>query len=507
MLIAVDPANHSAIPGAKAFDLPIFHLPWPMASRRPAVDKASPLSQHLRLPVVCVVTVDNQFVEDLGPELMPWFKIVLRETYEDLARWTRESHVQAVLLDIDTGDSDDERTYGGLPVLNELRRLNSEFVLISMSRSRTRSVEKQALEAGADAHFRSPVDISELRLTLVDLLRTRSEESARQSMREQAFENSRFQDFIGASESMRTVYDAIQQVAGSSVNVLVRGESGTGKELAARAIVALSPRANESYIRLNCAALPQELIESELFGSERGAFTGATEARPGQIELADGGTLFLDEIATLTLSLQTKLLRVLEDHMVQRLGGRTLRKIDFRLICATNENLEEMARTGRFREDLYYRIHVVPIQLPPLRERLGDIPLLCEHFLQTHCVANGIPKKHIDDTALATFEQHSWPGNVRELENLIQRLVITVRGEEIHATHLPPRLLATNLAASEAALLPESGADFDHEIQQMEVALLTAALRRTHGNKAAAARLLNLDGQRIKYLCRKYSLA
>jgi len=478
-----------------------------MASRRQAIDKVSPLSQHSRLPVVCVVTVDSQFVDDLGPELIPWFQIVLRETYEDLARWTRESHVQAVLLDIDTGDSDDERTYGGLPVLNELRRLNSEFVLISLSRSRTRSVEKQALEAGADAHFRSPVDISELRLALVDLLRTRSEESARQSMREQAFENSRFQDFIGGSEPMRTVYDAIQQVAGSSVNVLVRGESGTGKELVARAIVALSPRANKPYIRLNCAALPQDLIESELFGSERGAFTGATEARPGQIELADGGTLFLDEIATLTLSLQTKLLRVLEDHMVQRLGGRNLRKIDFRLICATNENLEEMARTGRFREDLYYRIHVVPIQLPPLRERLGDIPILCEHFLQTHCIANGIPSKHIDDTALSALEQHSWPGNVRELENLIQRLVITVRGQEIHATHLPSRLLETNLAASEAVLLPASGADFDAEIQQMEIALLSATLRRTQGNKAAAARLLHLDGQRIKYLCRKHSLS
>jgi len=192
--------------------------------------------------------------------------------------------------------------------------------------------------------------------------------------------------------------------------------------------------------------------------------------------------------------------------MVQRLGGRTLRKIDFRLICATNENLEEMARTGRFREDLYYRIHVVPIQLPPLRERLGDIPLLCEHFLQTHCISNGIHIKHIDDTALSAFEQHTWPGNVRELENLIQRLVITVRGNEIQSTHLPSRLLVTNLAASEAALLPESGADFDAEIQQLEIALLSAALRRTQNNKAAAARLLHVDGQRIKYLCRKYSL-
>jgi hypothetical protein len=203
---------------------------------------------------------------------------------------------------------------------------------------------------------------------------------------------------------MRLVYDAIQQVAGSSINVLIRGESGTGKELAARAIVALSRRANKPYIRVNCAALPENLIESELFGSERGAFTGATESRPGQIELADGGTLFLDEIATLTVPLQTKLLRVLEDHLVQRLGGRTQRKIDFRLICATNEALEEMIRTGRFREDLYYRIHVIPIDLPPLRERIGDVPFLCDYFFQVHCVANGLPVKRISADALKGLE-------------------------------------------------------------------------------------------------------
>jgi transcriptional regulator with PAS, ATPase and Fis domain len=305
---------------------------------------------------------------------------------------------------------------------------------------------------------------------------------------------------------MRLVYDTIQQVAGSSINVLIRGESGTGKELAAQAIVALSSRANKPYIRLNCAALPENLIESELFGSERGAFTGATESRPGQIELADSGTLFLDEIATLSVALQTKLLRVLEDHQVQRLGGRVQRKIDFRLICATNEPLEEMVRTGRFREDLYYRIHVVPIQLPALRERNGDIPLLCEHFLEVHCVANGLRVKQLTPDALSVLEEHAWPGNVRELENLIQRLVVTVRGEEIGVSQLPPRVLAQSIAAQEAILLPAEGADFDEEISRLEVALLTTALSRTGGSKAAAARLLNIDGQRIKYLCRKYSL-
>jgi DNA-binding NtrC family response regulator len=473
-----------------------------MTTRRSAATTAA----HLTLPVVCVVTTDQDFLDELVPEIIPWFQLVLREDFDDLARWTREAHVVAVLLDIDTDDTEGPEAHGGLPVLYEMRRLNPDFVLVSLSRSRTRSVERQALEAGADVHFRRPVDIAELRLALADALRKRTEDAAREQMRRQAIESSRFQDFVGASEAMRYVYDAIQQVAGSSINVLIRGESGTGKELAARAIVALSPRARKPYIRLNCAALPENLIESELFGSERGAFTGATESRPGQIELADGGTLFLDEIATLTLPLQTKLLRVLEDHQVQRLGGRTLRQIDFRLICATNEPLEEMARTGRFREDLYYRIHVVPIHLPPLRERAGDIPLLCEYFLERHCLANGLPVKQLADNALSVFEEHTWPGNVRELENLIQRLVITVRGDEIRANHLPPRLLAQNEAVKEAALLPEEGVDFDGEIQRLELALLTAALRRTDGSKAAAARLLQLDGQRIKYLCRKYSL-
>jgi DNA-binding NtrC family response regulator len=455
------------------------------------------------LPTVCIVTLDEEFLDILGTELLPWVQVVVRETYEDLARWTRERQVSAVLLDIDTQGED---PFGGLPFLTELRLLNADFTLISMSRARARSVEKQALSAGADAHFRSPVDVAELRMTLLDTIRRRSEDVERKRSRRHALETSRFQDFIGTSEPMRLVYDAIQQIAASNINVLIRGESGTGKELAARAIVALGRRANKPFIRLNCAALPENLIESELFGSERGAFTGATESRPGHIELADGGTLFLDEIATLTLPLQTKLLRVLEDHHVQRLGGRTLRKIDFRLICATNEPLEGMVRTGKFREDLYYRIHVIPIQLPPLRERVGDVSLLCEHFLQIHCTANGIPVKQISADALAALEEHTWPGNVRELENLLQRLIITTRHQEIGPADLPPRVLEQSLAGSEAILLPDGGTDFDGQVRQLEIALLSTALRRGEGSKTAAARLLNVDVQKMKYLCRKYSL-
>jgi DNA-binding NtrC family response regulator len=464
---------------------------------------ATASASHGSLPIVCIVTLDDEFLDLQTTELLPWFQVVARDSYEDLARWTREALVSAVILDIDTQGDD---PFGGLPVLTELRKLNENFTLISISRARSRSVEKQAINAGADGHFRSPVDLAELRLALIDAVRRRTEDAERVRSRRHALESSRFQDFIGASEPMRLVYDAIQQIAQSNINVLIRGESGTGKELAARAIVALSRRATKPFIRLNCAALPENLIESELFGSERGAFTGATESRPGHIEMADGGTLFLDEIATLTLPLQTKLLRVLEDHQVQRLGGRTYRKIDFRLICATNEPLEEMARTGRFREDLYYRIHVIPIHLPALRDRIGDIPLLCDYFLQIHCSANGMSAKHLTAEALTALEEHTWPGNVRELENLIQRLIVTVRHEEIGATDLPPRVAARSVAAQEAILLPEEGANLDDQLRQLEIAMLTTALRRTRGSKSAAARLLRIDVQRMKYLCRKYDI-
>jgi DNA-binding NtrC family response regulator len=455
------------------------------------------------LPVVCLITADEDFQGEIESELAPWYRVCRRNDYIDTALWVREQKAQAVLVDIDTQG---EEAHAGVRVLRELRILERGLVLISLSRSRARGVEKQATEAGSDAHFHSPVDLSELRLVLKTTLEARIEEVERARMQQQVLERSKFQDLVGASEAMRRVYDAISQVADSRINVIVRGESGTGKELVARAIVALSSRRNKPFISLNCAALPENLIESELFGHERGAFTGASEAKPGQIELADGGTLFLDEIATLTLPLQTKLLRVLEDRQVQRLGGRQARKIDFRLICATNEPLEEMARKGKFREDLYYRIHVVPIQLPSLRERVGDVALLTDYFLRVHLTANGLEQKRLTPDALAALEEHSWPGNVRELENLIQRLVIMVSGPNIGLEHLPQQLLAQSVTAHEAILLPPEGVRFDDEIRELEVALLEAALRRSDGSKAAAARLLHLDSQRMKYLCRKYSL-
>ena len=256
---------------------------------------------------------------------------------------------------------------------------------------------------------------------------------------------------------------------------------------------------------MNCAALPEHLMESELFGHEKGAFTGAHTSRPGQIELADKGTLFLDEIGSLGLSLQGKLLRVLQDQKVQRLGAKKATKIDFRLICAANENLEEMVAAGRFREDLYYRIHVIPIDIPPLRARTGDVPLLVEHFLRVFCTANNLPLKRVDPDAMEVLDSNEWPGNVREIENLVQRLVLMVESDTIHINDLPTSVIQRSSEVHQKLLIPDTGVDFDREIQQIEVAYLRAALQRA-GGKTAAAALLHIPVQKMKYLCRKYGL-
>jgi transcriptional regulator with PAS, ATPase and Fis domain len=305
---------------------------------------------------------------------------------------------------------------------------------------------------------------------------------------------------------MQKLYQTIQAVADSNTTVVLRGESGTGKELIASAIVQSSDRAGQPYICLNCSALPESLIESELFGYEKGAFTGADTARAGLIESAQNGTLFLDEITTLNPGLQSKLLRVLQERTVQRVGGRASKKIDFRLICATNDDLEDLVRKGRFREDLYYRINVVPITVPPLRDRDGDVALLADHFLRNYCAASKKPLKTVQPEVLEILEEYPWPGNVRELENLIQRLVVMVSGPNITAEHLPQNLIRHSTSGQEAILIPEEGVNFDAEMERIEIAYLTAALRRTGGKKSAAAALMRVDAQRMKYLCRKHGL-
>jgi DNA-binding NtrC family response regulator len=422
---------------------------------------------------------------------------------EQITVLLHETQIKALIVDLDDQEKSGQLR---LKFVEKLNQADPDLVLIGLARSRNTTLRNKAKKAGIAHLFVAPVDFQKVQIALSRALEKRRMEAEALHLHEEAARGYVFCDLIGGSEPMRLVYEAISRVANGTTTVMIRGESGTGKELVAQAIVTTSPRRDRPWVSVNCAAMPESLIESELFGHEKGSFTGAYESRPGQIELAHEGTLFLDEIGTLDLAIQSKLLRVLEQHMVQRIGAKTPKKIDFRLITATNENLEAAVETGRFREDLYYRIHVIPIFLPPLREREGDVALLLDHFLRFYCKANNIPLKRLESDVLEILEDYSWPGNVRELENIVQRIVLMVQGDVITAKHLPQQILYASNAKQEALLIPKEGTSFDEEMAKIEVAYLEAALRRTGGRKAEAARLLRIDPQKMKYLCRKYEI-
>ena len=448
---------------------------------------------------IAVISDEQSIFPEISCFLAQTFKTILATNEEQIEALVSTPQLHGIVLDLDSiGDGAND----GVEVLKELRQIREDIVLVAITRSTDRSVPLKASQAGADEFFLVPLDLQELQVVLSRAIEKRSLQLEGRRLREQVESKSAFCGMIGCSAPMQRVYQAIQAVADSNATVLVRGESGTGKELVAQAIVQSGDRKDKPFICLNCSAIPESLIESELFGYEKGAFTGAEMAKAGLIEMAHTGTLFLDEITTLDQNLQTKLLRVLQEHATQRLGGRSLRKIDFRLIAATNDDLEDMVHKGRFREDLFYRIHVVPIAIPPLREREGDLPLLLDHFLRVYCAANKKPLKQLHPDVIGILEDYPWPGNVRELENIVQRLVVMNDTPVIAAHHLPQQLLYSSTASQEAILIPPDGVDFDAEMKRIEIAYLNAALRRTSGKKSAAAALLHLDPQRMKYLCR-----
>jgi Nif-specific regulatory protein len=319
-------------------------------------------------------------------------------------------------------------------------------------------------------------------------------------LRQELKERYDFRNIIGNSRPMQAVYEQVAQVASANTTVLIRGESGTGKELVAHAIHYSSTRAGKAFVKVSCAALPESLIESELFGHEAGAFTDARAQKKGRFELAHGGTLFLDEVGELSLATQVKLLRVLQEREFERLGGTQPIHVNVRLIAATNKDLEAAVRQGAFREDLYYRLNVFTLYLPPLRERRPDILLLADHFVEKYAASHGKDVRRLATTAIDMLMSYHWPGNVRELENCIERAVLVCEGGVIHAHHLPPSLQTAEVSGT----LPRLA--LDGAVSAYEKDLILDALKTTRGNRAKAARMLSTTERIIGYKVRKYDI-
>jgi DNA-binding NtrC family response regulator len=383
---------------------------------------------------------------------------------------------------------------GGMDILKYLVRHQPECACIIITGYGTIQNSVAAMRLGAFDYLCKPVDPQELRLVVTRALDHRRLKRENLQLKKQLHKRYGFANIVGNSEAIVKVFELIKKVADTDSTVLILGESGTGKELIARAIHYNSLRREGPLIPVNCAAIPEELLESELFGHERGAFTHAVRTRIGRFEQASGGTIFLDEIADMSPNLQVKILRVLQDRSFERIGGVKTIKVDIRVIAATNQDLEEMVRRNRFREDLFYRLNVIPIRVPPLRDRVADIPILVQHFLHEFTKKKKKPAKHFNAGCMNLLCRYPWPGNVRELENLTERLVILSEGEEVQPAELPERFQINPKAASfKEQDFPDQGIHLTAAVQEFERDLILKALDKTNWVKSRAAQLLNLN--------------
>jgi DNA-binding NtrC family response regulator len=381
----------------------------------------------------------------------------------------------------------------GMRLIARAKSLPRPPVCILMTAYGSEELAVDAMKRGADDYIaKGRLQIEELELRIARALRNQNLEAENESLRQQLDRKFGLENMIGESPAMQDVFDLIRQVAPSRASVLIEGESGTGKELVARAIHQLSPRARQPLVTVHCAGLPRELIESELFGHEKGAFTGAHERRVGRVEQAQGGTLFLDEIGEIDAGIQIKLLRFLGERTFERLGSNKTLTADVRLIAATNKHLEQLVRNGTFREDLYFRLKVVPIHLPPLRERPGDIVLLARHFLREFADENQKNISGFSPEALEHLTAYGWPGNVRELRTAIEHAVVLCRGTNIAPRDLPPTVRGTpsSVAGAESGrLLTQTGLT----VREAEKQLILRALKECGGNRTKAARRVGMS--------------
>ncbi len=446
---------------------------------------------------ILIVDDDKRLRNQVYWALKDYYELFQAANRVETLQIIREHPVDLVLLDLHLPPREDTPEEG-MELLREIKRVYSEISVVVITADGDKKTSLEAVKHGACDYFTKPLDLEEVKVVLKRALSMQSLQQENDRLQRQLESRYTFTNIVGKSQKMQEGFRLIKKVALSNCSVLLQGESGTGKELVARAIHYNGPRKEKTFVPVNCAALPEALLESELFGYEKGAFTGAGARKLGKFEIASGGTVFLDEIADMSLSMQAKILRVVQEQSFERVGGTKSVKVDFRLITATNKDLEKAIAKGLFREDLYHRLNVVAIYLPPLRQRKEDIPLLANYFLKRYNRVNGQKVKTISDEALDLLMDYEWRGNVRELENVIERAVVLTNNDVI----LPEDILlrpCKRISDSQIISSPRS-----ISLVEGEKALIQKALKTTHWNQTRAAKLLGIHRntlrRKIKYL-------
>lgn len=430
------------------------------------------------------------------------YQVTIAATGEDAYDMYRKEKQDLVLTDV--------RMPGmsGLDLIREVRAIDSVVPIIAITAYASADDAIRAVREGAYDYISKPFQIEDLRAVIRNALESRRirEETLRSAQAEGT--DTGFQGIIGTSLEMREVFDLVSKVAPSRSSVLIVGESGTGKELVAKAIHRLSLRASRPFVTVNCTAIPELLLESELFGHAKGAFTGAVAVKQGLAEVAHTGTLFLDEVGELPLTIQSKLLRFLQEREFRRVGENEDRKVDVRVIAATNRDLESEMRQGRFREDLYYRLNVIRVKIPPLRERDSDIPILIRHFLEKCASEQGRKFDKVSSLAMRVLCSYDYPGNVRELENIVERCVTLEQSDQLTAEHLPAKLVqpAAPVGISDDLEIPPEGINIDEVTQDVERKLISRALEISAGNRQRASRLLGITLRSLRHRLMKLGM-
>ena len=394
----------------------------------------------------------------------------------------------------------------GLDLLKEIREADADASVIMITASTSTETAVAAMKLGAYDYVSKPFDVEELKLLVEKALEKAELVDENLYLRQELQNKYTFSNIIGKSPRMQQVFSLIERVSRTNSTVLVQGESGTGKELIARAIHYTGPRARNRFLSVNCGAMPENLLESELFGHERGAFTGAVKTKVGLFQEASSGSLFLDEISEMTPTMQVKLLRVLQEKEVRKVGGNTDERINTRIVAATNKELAQMIEEGGFREDLYYRINVIPIHLPPLRDRREDIPLLVDYFIEKCAGQMSMEPKRVTNQAMEQLEAYDWPGNVRELENLVERAMALSTHEHIEASDLPTQVRSGSDRSSVGTSLPKEGLDLEGHLDQIRRELMVQALERTDWVQTQAAALVGMSFRSFRYYAKKVGL-